>query len=163
MRRFILIALVLATLFLGTAAAASSLTMSAGPVPLFGSNDASQCDLTGVEIIADYYVVAPKEGYYSGFGIRGTGTGNGCTGFVAYVRVDHGGHYYYLKIDADEVPVDGDTWAVLGVFEADPGEPLVYSTSAYDPAHIVAHNPKMEHSLFDETKVLVSTSFPETF
>lgn len=163
MRRIVIAVIVAVLLGATTTAAASTLSIAGPTVPRFGVTTAAQCHLTGVEIVADYYVVEPNKGYYSGFRVRAMGSLTGCDDFTVYARVLHGTAYYYLKIDAVEVPVDGTSWVACGVFEADPGEPLVYSTSDYSPQHIVSSNPLMDHSIFDETLVLVANEPPGEF
>lgn len=160
--RQVVVVVVLATMLLVTAAAASALSMIGSQTPRFGTAAAGTCDLTEVEVIAQYYIQAPKTGYYTAFKVRGSGSKAGCDDFTVYVRIAHDNHYYYLKIDAADVPVTSD-YAVLGVFAAEPGDPLVYATDAYDPNHVVSQQPTLDHSIFDETRVLVSNAFPASF
>lgn len=158
MRRMALLVMVAAVIFTLATTTASSLSLVGASDPRFGVAAAPQaCGLTSVEVVAAYYIVAPKTAYYSGFDVRGSGSDEACAALTAYIRVTHEGHAYYLKIAASEV---SEAWAQLGVFEAAEGQPLVYATREYSAQHIVAADPKVEHSIFTDTSVVVATSPP---
>ncbi|MDQ1249324.1 MAG: hypothetical protein QG597_3699 [Actinomycetota bacterium] len=160
MRPIAVITLIALVVFTLTTATASGLALGLAGNPRTGAYESTSCDLSEIEVKADYYIVAPKVGYYTGFRIKGTGTKADCEGWTVYARVTHGNHFYYLKTAASDVSAE---WTVLGVFEAEPGDPPVYATAAFDPNHVVANDPSTEKSVFAETRILISNVFPAEF